>query len=59
MFPRAVEALYTLLVERGVITPFKHGETLVAIVTALAIATATFTNQPTSLILLSSNLIRL
>ena len=38
MFPRAVEALYTLLVERGVITPFKHGETLVAIVTALAIA---------------------
>lgn len=38
IFPRAFEALYTLLVEKGLIKPFKHGETLVAILAALAIA---------------------
>ena len=38
ILPRAFEALYTLLVERGVITPVKHGETFVAIFAALAIA---------------------
>ena len=36
--PRAFEAIYALLVERGVITPIKHGETMVAILAALAIA---------------------
>ena len=38
ILPRAFEAFYTLLVERGIITPIKHGETVVAILAALAIA---------------------
>ena len=38
IFPRLCEALYTLAVEKGYITPIPHGETLVAWMTALAIA---------------------
>ena len=38
IFPRAFESLYALLVERGIIKPIKHGETIVAILAALAIA---------------------
>ena len=38
IFPRAVEALYTLAVEKGYIKPIKYGETLVSGLTALAIA---------------------
>ena len=38
ILPRAFEAVYSLLVEKGYIRPFKHGETLVAGLAALAIA---------------------
>ena len=38
IFPRACEAFYTLLVEKRIIKPIKHGETIVSMLTALAIA---------------------
>jgi hypothetical protein len=38
IFPRAVEAIYALLVEKGYIKPIPYGETLVSGLAALAIA---------------------
>ena len=38
IYPRAFEAIYALLVEKGIIKPIKHGETMVAIFASLMIA---------------------